>query len=169
MNKFEVRRMTSNGNWSINDGSGIYLHADGRSYYRCGEYWPTKEQAQAVLDKLNSKGTEMKKGDRVRIKDFSYARCVVGLSLHVYSPTFDDDARGEFVVIEVGCKFPKVSSTQGSVFGSSYNNTVLQSVQSGQVVFIEERFLVPAQHTIVIDGKEITISHESYRALKDNL
>ena len=27
------------------------LHSDGSIYYVCGEYWPTRELAQAVLDK----------------------------------------------------------------------------------------------------------------------
>ena len=48
---FKVHRFTSTGNWSVTDENHDCMHADGSVYHRCGEYWPTKEQAQAVLDK----------------------------------------------------------------------------------------------------------------------
>ena len=111
----------------------------------------------------------MKKGDKVKIRDFSYSQCVVGCKLQDYNGLFGD-AKGEFVVVEVDCKFPQtVNQKYWYPDGKEYNDTVLQSIQSGRVVFIEERFLVPAQHTITIDGKEITISHEFYQALKRSL
>ena len=108
----------------------------------------------------------MKKGDKVKIRDFLYSRCVVGHTLQTYGVHFDD-AKGEFVVVEMGCKFPTTHLHQD--WYKTYNDTVLQSVQTGRVVFVEERFLVPVQHTILIDGKEITISHESYQAFKRSL
>jgi len=40
--------------FKIVDDNHNYLHSDG-VVYPCGEYWPTKEQAQAVLDKLRPK------------------------------------------------------------------------------------------------------------------
>ena len=48
---FKVTRWTNTGNWSITDEYRNFLHTDGEAYYRCGEYWPTRELAQAVLDK----------------------------------------------------------------------------------------------------------------------
>jgi hypothetical protein len=50
---FEVKR-TSNMRganvFKIVDDNHNYLHSDG-AVYNCGEYWPTREQAQVVLDK----------------------------------------------------------------------------------------------------------------------
>jgi len=46
---FEVRN-GSVSNCYISDGNNNYLHSDG-SVLSCAEFWPTKEQAQAVLDK----------------------------------------------------------------------------------------------------------------------
>ena len=48
---FKVTQWTSTGNWSITDENKNYMHGDGSVFHRCGEYWPTREQAQAVLDK----------------------------------------------------------------------------------------------------------------------
>lgn len=60
MREFKVRRMSSR-SWAITDRTGYYLHSDGQLYYFCSEHWPTREQAQAVLDKFNSKGTKVEK------------------------------------------------------------------------------------------------------------
>ncbi len=54
MKKFEVK--ISQNRWGtqmfkIVDDNHNYLHSDG-VVYPCGEYWPTKKQAQAVLDKF---------------------------------------------------------------------------------------------------------------------
>ena len=54
MKKFEVK--LSQDMWGVQvfkivDDNYNYLHSDG-VVYPCGEYWPTKEQAQAVLDKF---------------------------------------------------------------------------------------------------------------------
>ena len=48
---FKVTKGTNSGNWSITDENRNYMHGDGSVFHRCGEYWPTREQAQAVLDK----------------------------------------------------------------------------------------------------------------------
>lgn len=53
MKKFETK--ISQNRWGaqvfkIIDDNHNYLHSDG-VVYPCGEYWPTQEQAQAVLDK----------------------------------------------------------------------------------------------------------------------
>ena len=48
---FKVTKWTNSGNWSITDENRNYMHGDGSVFHRCGEYWPTREQAQAVLDK----------------------------------------------------------------------------------------------------------------------
>ena len=48
---FKVRQWTNNGNFSITDEDRNYMHGDGVVYHRCGEYWPTRKLAQAVLNK----------------------------------------------------------------------------------------------------------------------
>ncbi len=50
MNKFEVKQLL-NGTCYISDGSANYMHRDGEIVYDAREYWPTRKQAQAVLDK----------------------------------------------------------------------------------------------------------------------
>jgi len=40
--------------FKIVDDNYNYLHSDG-AIYPCGEYWPTRKQAQAVLDKFQPK------------------------------------------------------------------------------------------------------------------
>ena len=48
---FEVRCGTGiKHNYYVSDGFDNYLHSDG-SVLSCAEFWPTREQAQAVLDK----------------------------------------------------------------------------------------------------------------------
>ena len=49
---FRAKTCTARGGvvYKIIDGQGNYLHSDG-SIQPCGEYWPTEEQAQTVLDK----------------------------------------------------------------------------------------------------------------------
>jgi hypothetical protein len=37
--------------WVVRDEGMNHLHCDGSVYHMCPEYWPTREQAQAVLDK----------------------------------------------------------------------------------------------------------------------
>ena len=48
---FKVMQWTSNSNWFIHNGEGQYLHSDGKILDGAPEYWPTRELAQAVLDK----------------------------------------------------------------------------------------------------------------------
>jgi hypothetical protein len=54
MRKFEVKECDNRWGaqvFKIVDNNHNYLHSDG-VVYPCGEYWPTREQAQAVLDKF---------------------------------------------------------------------------------------------------------------------
>jgi hypothetical protein len=48
---FKVRQWMSNVNFEVTDENKNYMHSDGVVYHRCGEYWPTRKLAQAVLDK----------------------------------------------------------------------------------------------------------------------
>ena len=57
MKKFEVKECDNRWGaqvFKIVDDNHNYLHSDG-VVYPCGEYWPTEEQAQAVLDKFQPK------------------------------------------------------------------------------------------------------------------
>lgn len=108
----------------------------------------------------------MKKGDIVTVRDFSYSVIVEGGKLrkstfHAFYPA----ARKRFTVVETNCIFPRTSTRPGA----NHNNTVIQVVNSTEVVFIEERFLRLATYEIIIDGKIIKLSHESYKNLKRQL
>ena len=50
---FEVKLgSTILGTYCISDDYRNYMHRDGEVIYNTCEYWPTREQAQAVLDKF---------------------------------------------------------------------------------------------------------------------
>jgi len=104
----------------------------------------------------------MKAGDLVIIKDYSYSKEVEDGVL------VDNTYRGDkqFIIVETNCVFPNPHEYQ---LGYTFNNTVIQAVDSGKVIFIEERFLKLTTHKITIDGKTIEISNESYQALKKSL
>jgi hypothetical protein len=109
---------------------------------------------------------KMKKGDLVVIDDLSYSRMVKDGKL-VSPPTnfLRRHINKKFIIVEIGCRFPKTSQWSDV----DCNNTVIQAINTDEVVFIEERFLVPAKHQITIDGKTIEVSHESYLELKKSL
>ena len=82
----------------------------------------------------------MKKGDKIVINDGSWSRTVRDNKLSGgpggdrYTGIKDSD-RKQYMIIETGCSFPNTGSR------NTFNNTVIQAVDSGKVVFIEERFL----------------------------
>ncbi len=56
MKKFEVtNKYAPTGNYYIGRGISDYMHRDGEIVRDAVEYWPTEEQAQAVLDKFQPK------------------------------------------------------------------------------------------------------------------
>jgi len=118
----------------------------------------------------------MKKGDKVMINDGSWSRTIRNNEL-VDGPGGDEYTgtpikdRKQYTVIETGCSFPNTGSW------NSFNNTVIQAIDSGKVVFIEEHFLrpVPPTHKVVIDcaygncityGEIVEISDELYKQIK---
>lgn len=114
----------------------------------------------------------MKKGDVVIIIDGSWTRSVVDGKLKDEWLNYGDEKGKKYVVVEIGCSFPNTGSNR------TFNNTVIQAVDSGKVVFIEERFLrlVPPKHKIMIDmevsgyaifGMTVEISDELYKKIKD--
>ncbi|MCK5615764.1 hypothetical protein KAR91_78600 [Candidatus Pacearchaeota archaeon] len=116
----------------------------------------------------------MKKGDVVTVKDGSYSQGVInGKLIHEAGA----GPRGEkFTVIETDCKFPVTDEYQ-TTYRSAFNNTVIQAIGSGKVVFIEERFLklVPSKHMAIIDaerknccivGTWVEISDKLYQEIK---
>lgn len=52
---FDVSQPCKKGNWCIREQvenrDHRFMHRDGEIVLNCAEYWPAKEQAQAVLDK----------------------------------------------------------------------------------------------------------------------
>lgn len=119
----------------------------------------------------------MKKGDVVMIGDGSYSRSVVdGKSVHEVGL---GRLGKEFIIIEIDCKFPVIDPFQQRYETvERFNNTVIQAIDSGKVVFIEERFLrpVPPKHQIWIDvvyhqphrigGRLVEISDKLYQEIK---
>ena len=119
----------------------------------------------------------MKKGDVVTIEDSSYTKSVIdGELVHEYLTMQNK----QYKVVETGCSFP-AESNQAWSFSctpSTFNNTVIQAIDSGKVVFIEERFLklVPPTHVVMIDitfcsgygvnGQTCEISDELYKQIK---
>ena len=54
MSEFSVKQWRGNGNYYISDSvkSGNYLHRDGEVVNSAAEYWRTREEAEAVLEKF---------------------------------------------------------------------------------------------------------------------
>jgi hypothetical protein len=48
---FKVKQWRKAGNWSIVNKHVDFMHRDGEVVSNCPQYWPTREQAQAVLDR----------------------------------------------------------------------------------------------------------------------
>ena len=119
----------------------------------------------------------MKKGDVVTIRDGSYTKSVVnGELIHEHLAIQSK----QYKVVETGCSFPAKGNQaydSDGYCGPSFNNTVIQAVDSGKVVFIEERFLRLAKptHKVMIDvrqdggwtyGQIVEISDELYKQIK---
>lgn len=116
----------------------------------------------------------MKKGDVVTVSDGSYSRSVInGKLIHEAGA---GSCSEKFTVIETGCKFPTTDEYQ-TMYQSTFNNTVIQAIDSGKVIFIEERFLklVSPTHKVVIDcayvncityGEIVEISDKLYKEIK---
>lgn len=119
----------------------------------------------------------MKKGDVVVTDDGSFSRTIKGGKL-VYGPGGDkytgikNSDRKQYVIVETGCSFPRTGNRN-----DRFNNTVIQAVDSGKIVFIEERFLelVLPTHKVMIDirqdggcmyGQIVEISHKLYQEIK---
>lgn len=90
----------------------------------------------------------MKKGDIVTIKDGSWTRSVVNGKLVSEFLNYGREKGKKYVIIETNCIFPNTGSGQFGCTPPTYNNTVIQAIDSGKVVFIEERFLRLAPKSI---------------------
>ena len=117
----------------------------------------------------------MKKGDKVTVRDSSYSRSIIDEKLvHETGILYNK----QYTIIEIDCKFPVLDSMQLRYESMDrFNNTVIQAVDSGKVVFIEERFLklVLPTHKVMVDirqdgdwmyGEIVEISNELYRQIK---
>jgi len=105
-------------------------------------------------------------GDRVVVADGSYAKSVIGGKLIHEFLSFGDAKGRPYTVIAKGCT--SLSELESHQPDEYFNDTIIQD-DNGKVVFIHHRFLAPAKHKIVIYGKTIEISHESYVELKRTL
>lgn len=119
----------------------------------------------------------MKQGDVVTVRDGSYSWSIInGKSIHEIGVWLPDE---KFTVIEAGCKFPVIDPWQNRYEPVlRFNNTVIQAIDSGKVVFIEERFLklVPPKHKVMlvekmvrnhaVAGTFVEISDKLYQEIK---
>ena len=97
------------------------------------------------------RGLKMKRSDIVTIIDSSWSKSIInGRLIHEWLNRGD-----EYIVIETDCTFPNTGS-QLPVNKSTCNNTVIQNIISGKVVFIEERFLRLKHSAPLI--REVTMS-----------
>lgn len=120
----------------------------------------------------------MKKGDIVVINDGSWSKTIKDNKL-VSGPGGDkykakrehNYVRKQYVIVETGCSFPNTGSP------NTFNNTVIQAIDSGKMIFTEERFLglVPLKHKVMVDvrqdsgwmyGQIVEISDELYQEIK---
>ena len=121
----------------------------------------------------------MKKGDKVTIRDGSYTRSVINGELVREHLACGVEENKQYKIIETGCSFPAKGNQARSILGmsSTFNNTVIQAIDSGKVVFIEERFLelVPPTHKVMVDieqsgpatfGMVYEISDKLYKEIK---
>jgi len=83
----------------------------------------------------------MKKGDVVTIKDGSYAKSVIGGKIVHEFLNCGDERDKQYIVIETDCSFPLESNRLCNQPEAYRNDTVIQAVDSGKVVFIYNRFL----------------------------
>ena len=119
----------------------------------------------------------MKKGDKVTIRDSSYSKVVTSRGLESgYGDSIVYNIRKkQGTIIEVGCKFPDPHHYQTQIH--TCNDTVV-ILDSGEIAFIEERFLelVPPTHEVMIDvvlhpgygvgGEVVEISDKLYKEIK---
>ena len=92
----------------------------------------------------------MKKGDIVIIMDGSYTRSVINGKLIHESLAYAGEKGKHYVVIETGCSFPLNNFHQPDYYR---NDTVIQAIDSGKVVFIHGRLLVLVKKLI----REVTM------------
>jgi len=83
----------------------------------------------------------MKKGDIVTITDGSYTRSVVNGKLCHELLNCGVEQDKHYVVIEIRCSFPLKSDCFCPQPNRYRNDTVIQAVDSGKVMFIHGRFL----------------------------
>lgn len=108
----------------------------------------------------------IKTGDKVNVNDGSYSIKITnkGISTSSGDKYNSGKPRKVYTVILSGCEFPPTGSRT-----KTFNNTVIQNDETGEVTFIEERFLQLKEYTLIIDNKTIKLSAESYENLKKQL
>ena len=96
----------------------------------------------------------MKVGDIVTITDGSYTRSIVaGKSIHE-SLNYGSEKGKHYTVVAIGCIFPLIVEYHCSQPKKYRNDTVIQAVKSGKVVFIHSGFLQLVNKSI----REVTMA-----------
>lgn len=112
----------------------------------------------------------MKKGDIVTINDSSWSKSVVNGTLVHELFDCDSEENKQYKIVETGCVFPAEDNQAYGCLSipGSFNDTVIQTIDSGKVIFIEERFLelVSPTHKVLLELKVYEISDKLYKEVK---
>ena len=108
----------------------------------------------------------IKRGDVVVITDGSYTESVIDGALRHESLNHGANKNRPYKVVETDCSFPIHDIWQPNNY---QNDTVIQDVQSGKVVFIHHRLLALTECEIIIDGKAVKVSSEICLRLRREL
>jgi len=84
------------------------------------------------------KENQMKTGDIVTFIDWSWQLTLIGNSLE---PRYKDSQNEDFVVVALDCVLP-INGT--SINPKNVNNAIIRGQTTGNITFIQERFLRPA-------------------------
>jgi hypothetical protein len=106
-------------------------------------------------------------GQTVTLTDFSYGYWIDinSRKLSDWIKSSGNDTGMQWVIVAKDCVLP----TRGEVSHRGTNTLVLQSLKNNAIVFTQEQFIRPLKREIIIDGKTISISEESFQELRRQL
>lgn len=137
---------------------------------RFSEYLATKNYLNHTNCHSKERINQMKIGDTVRINDFSFSQMIDVDGRQKGMNNTSTDAQDVFTVAAADCYIPSSGDNRNEFRPKSFPaDTIIVSNTHRVIAFICSKFLDPLRHTIIIDGKSIEISDESYNALRKSL